>query len=216
MILAKIYLSQNDEVFELPVLPEELEIKEKSENKNHTLQNIGEITIINTVNLANLNLKGLFPANHAPFVSSSILKEPIEYIRTLKKWRATKLPLRVVVTDTAFPFTWACTIENLEYKEVAGEVGDIYYSLELKEYRYYYVKKVNLVKAESTKLAATSVVLNRPVEKALPKTYTVQSGDTLYAICKKQLGDGNKYKEVAQKNNIKNPNLIYPGQVLKL
>ncbi|MGD9678435.1 MAG: LysM peptidoglycan-binding domain-containing protein [Vulcanibacillus sp.] len=213
--MAKIYLSQSEEIFELPILPEEIEIKEKSENKNHTLQNVGEITIINTVNLATLNLKGLFPIIHAPFVSSLILKEPNEYINILKKWRSTKLPLRIVITDTAFPFTWACTIESFEYKEIAGEVGDIYYSLELKEYRYSSIKKISLVKTEQQTIVA-SVVVNRPVEKVIPKTYTVQNGDTLYAICKKQLGDGNKYKEVAQKNNIKNPNLINPGQVLYL
>ena len=37
-------------------------------------------------------------------------------------------------------------------------------------------------------------------------------------ICKKVLGDGNKWREVynLNKDKIKNPNLIYPGQVLKL
>ena len=35
-------------------------------------------------------------------------------------------------------------------------------------------------------------------------------------IAKKQLGDGTKYKEIARKNGIANPNRIYPGQVLKL
>lgn len=46
--------------------------------------------------------------------------------------------------------------------------------------------------------------------------YTVQKGDSLWSIAKKQLGDGTKYKEIARKNGIANPNRIYPGQVLKL
>ena len=46
--------------------------------------------------------------------------------------------------------------------------------------------------------------------------YTVQRGDSLWSIAKKQLGDGTKYKEIARKNGIANPNRIYPGQVLKL
>jgi len=212
--LAKIYLSQNDEVFELPVLPSEIEVNEKSNNKNHTLQNIGEISIINTVNLAIVKLKGIFPTEKAPYVSSTILKRPSDYINLLKKWRDQKIPLRVVVADNAFPFTWSCTIESLDYKEVAGEVGDIYYSLELKEYRYFSAKKVNVISAETK--AVASVIITRPIEKEISNTYVVQSGDTLYAIAKAQLGNGNLYKEIAEKNKIKNPNLITPGQVLKL
>ena len=48
------------------------------------------------------------------------------------------------------------------------------------------------------------------------KTYvTVQSGDTLSAIASKY-GNGKTYKELAQINGIKNPNLIYVGQKIYL
>lgn len=43
------------------------------------------------------------------------------------------------------------------------------------------------------------------------KTYTVRPGDTLSGIAAKF---GTTYKKIAADNNIKNPNLIYPGQVL--
>lgn len=45
------------------------------------------------------------------------------------------------------------------------------------------------------------------------KTYTVKSGDTLSGIASKF---GTTYQAIASKNGIKNPNLIYPGQVLKI
>lgn len=44
-------------------------------------------------------------------------------------------------------------------------------------------------------------------------TYTVKSGDTLSEIAKKF---NTTYQEIARKNNIKNPNKIYVGQVLKI
>ena len=47
-------------------------------------------------------------------------------------------------------------------------------------------------------------------------TYTVKKGDCLWNIAKRELGDGAKYKEIAKKNGISDPNRIYPGQVLKL
>lgn len=45
------------------------------------------------------------------------------------------------------------------------------------------------------------------------QTYTVKSGDTLSKIASKF---GTTYKELAKKNGISNPNLIHPGQVLKI
>lgn len=44
-------------------------------------------------------------------------------------------------------------------------------------------------------------------------TYTVKSGDTLSGIAAKF---GTTYQAIAAKNGISNPNVIYPGQVLKI
>lgn len=46
--------------------------------------------------------------------------------------------------------------------------------------------------------------------------YVVKRGDTLWAIASRYLGSGAKYPQIAQENNIRNPNLIYPGQVFKI
>lgn len=46
--------------------------------------------------------------------------------------------------------------------------------------------------------------------------YTVQRGDTLWGIAEKYLGNGTKYTQIASENHIKNPNLIYPGQRIKI
>lgn len=47
-------------------------------------------------------------------------------------------------------------------------------------------------------------------------TVTVEKGDTLFSIAKTYLGSPSKYPILASINGIKNPNLIYVGQVLKL
>lgn len=47
------------------------------------------------------------------------------------------------------------------------------------------------------------------------KTYTVKSGDSLWAIAQKQLGNGNRYPEIKSLNNLSS-DTIHPGQVLKL
>ena len=45
------------------------------------------------------------------------------------------------------------------------------------------------------------------------KTYIVKAGDTLSGIAAKY---GTTYQEIARKNGIANPNIIHPGQVLKI
>lgn len=53
---------------------------------------------------------------------------------------------------------------------------------------------------------------------AQPKTYTVKAGDTLSKIAKDQLGDGAAYMRIfeANRDQLNNPDLIKPGQVLKI
>ena len=52
--------------------------------------------------------------------------------------------------------------------------------------------------------------------QAQPKTYEVQSGDTLSSIAKSQFGDANAYNRIFAANQpmLKDPDEIYPGQVL--
>lgn len=53
---------------------------------------------------------------------------------------------------------------------------------------------------------------------AAERTYTVKSGDTLSKIAKREYGDANDWHKIyeANKDVIKNPDLIYPGQTFKL
>ena len=46
--------------------------------------------------------------------------------------------------------------------------------------------------------------------------YTVQPGDSLSAIAQKYYGDAMEYKKIAHYNNISNPDLIHPGDKLKI
>jgi lipoprotein NlpD len=55
--------------------------------------------------------------------------------------------------------------------------------------------------------------LGEPPPRSVPATYTVKSGDTLYAIALRLRLD---YRELARWNAITDPNLIRTGQVLRL
>lgn len=60
---------------------------------------------------------------------------------------------------------------------------------------------------------------NQPFEST-PRTYVVKPGDTLYRIAVEMLGDGSRWTEIDQLNNLRRLSngsvLIHPGQVLIL
>jgi hypothetical protein len=55
-----------------------------------------------------------------------------------------------------------------------------------------------------------------PPPPPAPRTYTVVSGDTLWAISERFYGDGSKYQVIADASGVSNPDLIHPGQVLTI
>ena len=63
---------------------------------------------------------------------------------------------------------------------------------------------------------SSSTAPSAPTEQA--RTITVQAGDSLSKIAKRELGDANKWHAIyaANRDKIKDPDLIHPGQVLTL
>lgn len=66
----------------------------------------------------------------------------------------------------------------------------------------------------SAAVASTAPIL----DPQPPATYVVKSGDSLSKIARKTLGSPNKWKALweANKDQIKDPDKIYPGQVLRI
>jgi nucleoid-associated protein YgaU len=73
-------------------------------------------------------------------------------------------------------------------------------------------------KADFGNVTSTVASTAPVVEPPPPVTYTVKKGDTLSKIAKTHLGSANKWKLIweANQDQIKNPDLIKPGQVLKI
>lgn len=78
------------------------------------------------------------------------------------------------------------------------------------------VTEVEVVPAAVEEVAAAEPAPPPPPPPPAPRTYTVVSGDTLWAIAERFYGDGNRYPEIAQASGVANPDLIHPGQVLTI
>ena len=102
-------------------------------------------------------------------------------------------------------------IESVQYGERDG-TNDVYATIVLRQYQT----------PETPVLAASGggaqTARDAGTGAAQQRTYTVERGDTLWGISQKFYGDGSLYGRVAAANSatVKNPDLIYPGQVLEL
>ncbi|QLY32487.1 LysM peptidoglycan-binding domain-containing protein [Nocardia huaxiensis] len=73
----------------------------------------------------------------------------------------------------------------------------------------------NPLPAPEPETVAAAVAEEAPAAPAA-QTYTVEPGDTLWAIAERFYGDGNRYQEIANASGIDNPDAIQPGQVLTI
>lgn len=202
------WLSFNNgaEKLQLPVPPAEFELSQGNVNTVVNIYNIGEVNLIGKSKLATITINSYFPAQEYPFCQYTGFPSPYECVNMIENWRKSGRPIRLIITET--PINLACAIENFNYKEQDG-TGDVYFSLELKEYRF-----LNIQQTTTQQNGYSIPATTRQVTQTIPTSYVVKSGDTLWSIAKRLTGNGANYKAIASKNGIKDPNKIYPGQKL--
>ena len=108
------------------------------------------------------------------------------------------------------PYVITSITEGFKTLYVDGRPIKISFQLTLKEY-------ANQVAAIDTIPSARQIGDGIQTAQATSsETYVVVKGDCLWNIAKKFYGSGAQYTRIynANKDKIKNPNLIYPGQVL--
>lgn len=205
------------EKLQFPVLPETINIKSGSNNDNLNIAGLGEITIMQSRPAYQFSFSSFFPKTRFPDIAVSSLTAPLTLVEKIKNWKASDKPVHFIITSCGIDLY--CTIENFDTNEDGGDVGTIYYSITLKEYREVAVRQVS-VKVESVTATATVEKSSPRVDNTVAaKTYTVKRGDCLWNIAKAQLGSGSRYTEIYNLNKSvigRNPNLIYAGQVLTL
>ena len=216
-----VFFQQGSTVIRLPTNPEKIEKTSTQANEKYEVFGVGQIAVPTYLELAEYSLKEIeFPHVASHYVETSgNFKGPDYYENLFNTWRAGKDPVRFIARNgITADINTPVLIEECNPSETAGEEGDKYFDLKLLEYRDFGFKSVvatSSAKATVAKAAAAPKITKNPKAQ---KTYTVKSGDTLWGIAKRFYGSGAKYTTIynANKGKIKNPNLIYPGQVLKI
>lgn len=226
----------------LPIAPSKLQLKIENQNKTMTLINDAEVNLLKKPGLTNIEFDALLPNVKYPFaIYPNGFQKSSYYTNKLEELKVSQKPFQFIVSrefpngvhrvsfdengvgkvelteDSLFSNDIKVSLEEYTIKEDAKEGFDVIVSVRLKQYRDYGTKIVDITFDNEGNSYTMSSEEQRPAESAPEvKSYTVEKGDCLWHIAKKLYGDGSKYTVIldANKDKIKNPNLIYPGQIL--
>lgn len=196
---------QTNKELVLPVTPSSYEIPHGINVETINIHSVGDVNLPGTDKLASFGINCMFPAKAYPFNQPGTVLDPFYYVNMFRSWCENRTILRFIITET--PINLQVFIEEITCSEKDG-TGDVYATIYLREYR---TLKVAAVSTETGNVTRETERTDPPVQ-----THVVKSGDTLSAICRKYYGNASLYPGLAKYNNIKNPHLIYVGQVIKL
>ncbi|QOX63682.1 LysM peptidoglycan-binding domain-containing protein [Anoxybacterium hadale] len=190
----------------LPVTPGSFNVSHGVKIETINIHGLGDINLAGYGTLCAFKIDCMFPSKHYPFIQNLMYSDPYKYIQELEVWCDARKVIRFIVSDTMVNVP--VLIEDIAYGERDG-TRDVYASISLRKYR---TLAANIDPSVGTQNNAREPAAAHPT----PNEHKVASGDTLSAICKKYYGNASLYPKLAKYNNIKNPNLIYTGQSIKI
>lgn len=193
----------------LPVSPASYEWSHGAVIEPVTVDQLGSLNFFGGRQMGSTTLRDcLLPAQNYPFLSPGAEADPWGYLDQLERWVDNGTVVRWLVSGT--PVNAAVLLESVSYREVDG-TNDLYADITLRQYLR--PETPVLPTAADEKATAGRDASTGAVEV---KTYTIQSGDTMWHICRNLYGNGDLAWRLAAANSIQNANLIRPGQTLTI
>ena len=127
----------------LPVNPEKLSPERGAENETVKIIGLGNIVIKKEIGLAKISIESFFPSTNSEFYTGTSPKACVEFIN--KIWKSDKYA-RIVSEGLPVNLNMFFVIDKFAPEDRAGEEEDIYYTLEITEFKSYgakYVKQQN-------------------------------------------------------------------------
>lgn len=212
-----------------PVLPERVDIKRAGSGNDYDIIGLGKIKTIERTELAEISFESFFPAQRYSFTNALLLTkqdgvtpDPNAYVNYINKWMHSGYPVRFLyigqdARNKQYMINLAMSIESFERYEIAGQPGDIFYTLKLKEYVFYSAQKIKTVQ-KNGKTVLQKEPAKRPDERVPATSYKLKPGDTLIYVARTQLGDSGRWREIQKLNGITEAQLssLQVGRVLQL
>lgn len=209
----------------LPIPPSKLELKISNNNKTYDLINYSQINVLKNPGLSSLEFEVVLPNTKYPFAMyKNNFQNAKFYLGVLENLKVNRSAFQFIVVrkfpngKDIFNTNIKVALEEYTITDTTEEGFDTKVKIKLKQYKEYSTKKVQVTIKQYRPPAVTRTVTtnNTAVAKPSGQNYTVKRGDCLWNIAKRFYGNGAKYTTIynANRSKIRNPNLIYPGQVL--
>lgn len=209
----------------LPIPPSKLELKISNNNKTYNLINYSQINVLKNPGLSSLEFEVILPNTKYPFAMyKNNFQNAKYYLGVLENLKVNRSAFQFIVVrkfpngKDIFNTNIKVALEEYTIIDTTEEGFDTKVKIKLKQYKEYSTKKVQVTIKQYRPPAVTRTVTtnNTAVAKPSGQNYTVKRGDCLWNIAKRFYGNGAKYTTIynANRSKIRNPNLIYPGQVL--
>lgn len=153
----------------IPVNPEQIEIKRPGNNKEYDVLGLGQIVVPRKPKLMTVSWESFFPADSGDPYTYSSAKSPQTYVKRIEQAMKSKQVGRLIITRSElYDTNMRCIIADFETTDKGGEPGEIYYSIELQEYKSYAPSTVSIVTTPATGQTESAVEASaeaeRPVE----------------------------------------------------
>ena len=209
----------------LPIPPSKLELKISNNNKTYDLINYSQINVLKNPGLSSLEFEVVLPNTKYPFAMyKNNFQNAKYYLGVLENLKVNRSAFQFIVVrkfpngKDIFNTNIKVALEEYTITDTTEEGFDTKVKIKLKQYKEYSTKKVQVTIKQYRPPAVPRTVTtnNTAVAKPSGQNYTVKRGDCLWNIAKRFYGNGAKYTTIynANRSKIRNPNLIYPGQVL--
>jgi nucleoid-associated protein YgaU len=196
---------------QLPVNPPVISVSSPFGYEDVAVAGLGEITVIGDRLPKEITFSSFFPRNYnSTFCEYTSIPKPADAVEFIEDLRDRRKPIRLTITGTNI--NYLVTIREFDTEpERAGNPGDIYFTMTLKEYTEITIRKMGEKKSsQSARPASTNTTASGTV-------YTVKAGDTLSKIALRFYKDASKYTKIYEANKAtigKNPNNVKAGQKL--
>lgn len=239
-----VFFEYNKKTYRIPVNPEEIKISSSQAVEKYEILKLGQIAVPTHFELREYSFETEFP-KYSKKYPPHYIETPKEfhgsdfYIDFFSRLQRKLKPVRFIAgrfsdnngneivdkeeNDLNKCINTLVLIEELTITEKAGEEGDKYVEFKLLEYRPYSKKTPDNITFETNESGKTVAKKKKAKsnETLNPKSsgyHIVRPGESLWTIAKKYYGNGSKNNIIcnANKNTIKNPNMLKVGWKLKI
>lgn len=205
--------------YSFPVLPSTIQYT-NGDTLTHSLTvvDLGTVEVPNGRDVDSFTFTSEFPARYDAgyfVIGPAIAKKPMEYKTALEDLKEREVVVQLIIPVLGINKAMYIASFNPEFKGFEGDIG---FSISFREYRVARPQKLRTGGTAPPKGKKSPAARPAAAAKAIPKTYTVKSGDTLTGIAKK-LGIKDWRARIYEPNKKligTNPNNLKVGQVLKL